>query len=47
MCKNQNITFGGVSMLASRELQDFLSFKKSVPEKDMFWFFSFYVKIKT
>ena len=27
------VNFEGVSRLTSRELQDFLSFKKSVPEK--------------
>lgn len=32
------MTFEGVSRLTSRELQDFLSFKKSVPEKVIFMF---------
>jgi len=27
------MTFGGVSSATAREFQDFLSFKKSVPEK--------------
>ncbi len=40
MKKYKKITFVGVSRLTSRELQDFLSFKKSVPKKAMFLYFT-------
>ena len=40
-CKNyQDMAFAGVARLSSRVFQDFLSFKKSVPEKITFKSFS-------
>ena len=44
--KNKEKTFKGVLSATARKLQDFLSFKKSVPAKSLFlYFFSFLILI--